>query len=560
MQQSIETLETELINLFFAKQYNDLEARLTFLLAENPDWLNGWKILSDTFLVQGKDAEASAQKALSLNANDAAEHCYYGLVLKNKGKLVAANAAFQQAIRIDPNHAAAYNNLGIVNKDLGNVAQGVAYYRTALALNPQYADCFSNLLFCLSHDANCNAKTLLKEHINYSKAYEIPQMQKWPVHRNSTQNDRPLNIGFVSADFRDHSIAYCFAPLLTALAKEPSLNLFAYYNHSIHDDTTQHLSGQFAHWIDINDWSDAALTQQIKADAIDVLVDLSGHTAGNRLTAFALKPAPVQVSWFGYLATTGLKAMDYYLADVHLAPAKQFDAYFTEKIVQLPVNAPFQAVASAPDVKPLPALSNGYLTFGCFNRPSKISNKTIALWSVLLKAIPDAKLLLGAIAEEESTAHLIEVFESHGIAASRLLLHARSNIDDYLHLHDQVDICLDTQPSSGITTCFYAAWMGIPTLCIAGESVTSRGAMAIMKHLGLDQFVASDDADFVEKGRYWQAQLSALSEMRQQMRTIYVSSPIADIQMQSLALTKAFKTMWQTWCKRKAKKSFSVLL
>jgi len=553
-----ENIERELITLFLSKQFDEVEAKIQPILIKHPKWLNGWKILSDTLLIQGKDAKTAAQKALALNQFDAAEHCYYGLILKSEGDLKGAESAFTDAVRLNQNYAAAYNNLGIVKKDLGDVATGIQHYQTALRINPSYADCFSNLLFCLSHHDQIDAKALYQAHVQYSQLYEVPIQKKWPIHRNSNHRDRVLNIGFVSADFRDHSVSYCFEPILNYLQHSQELKLFAYYNHTIEDETTNRIKEKFLNWRYVNALSDIDLCQIIKNDGIDILVDLSGHTAGNRLTAFAMKFAPIQVSWFGYLATTGLKAMDYYLADAYLAPPNQFDPYFSEKLVQLPVNAPFMPFENSPDVNELPALKNGYLTFACFNRISKISDATILQWSMLLKALPNAKLLLGAVSKSDSTDHLAQRFMHHGVDQTQLIFKPRSDMLSYLSLHHEVDICLDTQPSSGITTTFHAAWMGVPTICLNAKTLTGRGSMAIMSHLGLTQFIANDPDVFVQIGCYWSSHLNELASIRSEMRKRFMESPIADSEKLSNALELSFRKMWLTWCKRQNKKSFCI--
>lgn len=553
-------IETQFIHLFFEKKFLLIEERIQPLLNQHPEWLNGWKILSDTYLIQGKDAKFAAQKALALNSHDPKEYCYYGLILKSEGDLEGAASAFSKAIELNPHDAAAHNNLGIVTKDLGDVAAGIAHFQQALTINPNYADCFSNLLFCLSHYDGVDAKTRYQAHIDYSAVYEKPLMQSWPIHRNSSHRDRVLKVGFVSADFRAHSIAHCLQPLLVHLQHSEEVELFAYYNHGVEDETTLRLKTHFSHWASIHEQSDQAVASAIQQDRIDILVDLSGHTAGNRLRLFAMKPAPIQVSWFGYLATTGLKAMDYYFADVFLAPTKQFDRYFSEKIVQLPVNANFVSVSNAPDVSRLPALDNGFITFGAFHRPSKISDSTILQWADLLKAIPTAKLLLGGMAPNDQNTTLIAKFAQFGIDETRLIIHARSQMLDYLALHSQVDICLDTQPSSGITPTLHAVWMGVPTLCLEANSVTGRGAMAIMSHLKLTDFIAKDAQSLIQQAIFWSGHIDALSQLRGSMRKRFNDSTLANAKVLSQALEIAFRKMWHVWCKRQSTRSFEVQL
>jgi len=548
MQVDFAAVEEELINLFAAQRYDEVENKIQALVQHYPDWLVGWKILSDTLLVQRKDARLPALRALELNAEDAKEHCYYGLVLKNQGDLKGAASAFEQAIKLKPDYAAAYNNLGIVKKDAGDVEAGIFNYRRALELNPGYASCYSNLLFCLSHSEKIGTKALFDEHCRFGKRYELPLKASWPRHGNQRDPERCLRIGFVSADFREHSLAYFIEPILNHLSLSRRLSLHAYANSSLEDGVTRRLRAKFTYWDKVDGLSDKALAQKIQEDGIDILVDLDGHTSGNRLLTFAMKPAPIQVSWLGYLATTGLTAMDYYLADNYLLPPGEFDGQFTEKLVQLPANAPFMPSVEAPEVNALPALKNGYITFACFNRPNKITPSAVRLWSTLLKALPGAKMLLGAMPQEGNDDTIGEWFALEGITHDRLIFRSRSSMRNYLKLHQEVDICLDTFPSSGVTTTCHAVWMGVPTLCLNGKSMASRGAMAIMNHVGLPGFVADDQDGFVKNGLYWANNPAALADVRATLRARFNGAALAQPALITDGLENAFRAMWKAWC------------
>jgi len=554
----LSSVEDALIKLFEQQRYEEIENKILMLVEHNPHWLVGWKILSDTFLIQGKDARLPALKALELNADDAKEHCYYGLILKNLGDLTGAAIAFEQAIKLKPDYAAAYNNLGIVKKDAGDVEAGIRHYRRALELNPGYASCYSNLLFCLSHSEKVDTKALFAEHCSFSKQYELPLKTSWPQHANQRAPERCLQVGFVSADFRDHSLAYFIEPLLNHLSVSLHLSLHAYSASAIEDSITQRLQGKFRYWNKVDALPDDALSKKIREDGIDILVDLDGHTAGNRLLTFAMKPAPVQVSWLGYLSTTGLIAMDYYLADSYLVPPGKLDNQFTEKLVQLPANAPFMPSELAPEVNELPALKNGYLTFACFNRPNKITPGVVSLWCKLLNALPNAKMLLGAMPHDGSYDAIIEWFVLGGVACDRLIFHPRSSMENYLKLHHAVDICLDTFPSNGVTTTCHAVWMGIPTLCIEGHSLASRGALDVMSQVGLNDFVALDETDFLNHGLFWASHLEQLAEVRATLRSRFERSPLAKPEMIAEGLQRAFRQMWTRWCERLPAESFEI--
>lgn len=549
-------IQEKLIQLFLKKRYQAVEIALHKLLEQYPSWLDGWKIMSDTLLVQKKDARVAARKALALNADDAKEHCYYGLVLKGQGDLANAADAFRDAIKLQPDYAAAYNNLGIVSKDMGDIAAAVGYYRQALDINPGYASCYSNLLFCLSHADVVSTEDLFAEHRRFGYQYEAVYKSAWPKHSHKSNSAKNLNVGFVSADFREHSLVNFFEPVLEHLSLVADVSLHAYSTSAIEDHVTQRLKPKFKHWHKVDELTDVALAEKIREDKIDILVDLDGHTAGNRLISFAMKPAPIQLSWLGYLATTGLSAMDYYLADAHLLPPNQFDGQFMEKIVQLPANAPFIPSDLSPEVNELPALNNGFITFGCFNRVEKITPSVISLWSKLLNKIPNSKLLLGSMPQDGSYDAIIKAFADHTISVDRLIIYHRNTMADYLRLHYQVDICLDTFPSNGVTTTCHAAWMGVPTLCVEGNSLMSRGAMAIMLHLNLSDFVVQSHEGFVSQGVYWSAHLQQLSEVRSNLRKQFKMSALNQASIISQHLVLAFRQMWERWCKNQPAISF----
>jgi predicted O-linked N-acetylglucosamine transferase (SPINDLY family) len=243
--------------------------------------------------------------------------------------------------------------------------------------------------------------------------------------------------------------------------------------------------------------------------------------------------------------------MDYYLGDRYFLPPGEFDRYFTEKIVQLPVVAPFEASPEAPEVNPLPALANGFVTFGSFSRRSKLSREVIALWSELLRAVPSARMLLAAMPRESRNESLRRWFEEEGIAAERLQFHALCGGQEYLGLHHQVDMCLDPFPFTGATTTCNALWMGVPTLTWMGQTVAGRLGPALLRHAGLDAFVARSAQDFVDKGTRWAGNLESLSELRAGMRARFRESPMGQPVEFAQSLADAFREMWRRWCATK---------
>jgi protein O-GlcNAc transferase len=424
-------------------------------------------------------------------------------------------------------------------------------------LKPELAYAYSNLLFCLSHLEAIGAQALFAEHCRFGERFEAPLRASWPRHANARDPERRLQIGFVSGDLRDHALACFIEPLWQHLAGSAGLSLHAYYNHATADSVTARLRRHVKHWHDIARLSDAALAEKIADDGIDILIDLSGHTGENRLLTFAHKPAPVQASWMGYPGTTGLKAMDYYLADRHFLPPGEFDSLFTEKIVYLPASAPFVPGEEAPAVNALPALRNGFMTFGSFNRISKLSRSAIALWAQLLRALPDARLLLAGMPPDREYEGLVDWFDQEGIARQRLTAHPRCDHATYLALHHDVDMCLDAFPYSGGTTTNYALWMGVPTLTLAGHTSSGRQGAAILGRVGLDAFVATDAAGFQRKGLSWAGELGALADVRAGLRARLQESPVCRPDLIAAGVESALRTMWRRWCAGLPPESFA---
>lgn len=503
-------------------------------------------------------AQESLQLAIKFNPDSPLSHALLGAILTRMGRLPEAEASCQRALDIDEDYVVAYCNQANAQIDQGLLDKAEQNYRQALKRQPTHSFSYSNLLFCMSHNTKINPRTLFEEHLLFGERFEAPLRDKWPDHQNSRQPDRTLQIGFISGDYKNHPVANFISPVLKQLALDPQLSLHAYANHTFDDALTDQLREHFAHWHRITYLSDEAVAEQISNDGIDILIDLSGHTAENRLLVLARKPAPLQVSWIGYPGTTGLHSIDYYLADRFLLPPGQFDDQFTEKIVRLPATSPFLPHKNAPPVDQLPALKNGHITFGSFNRLNKISRKTITLWSQLLRSLPNSRLVFGGMPQEGKNNVLIEWFAQENIPQERLDFYPRSDIQDYLRLHQQVDICLDTFPYNGGTTTFHAIWMGVPTLSLSGKTAAGRSGAAILGNAGLEAFVAHDEADFVQKGLSWAGKLTELADIREGLREHFANSAAGRPELIAASLARALRIMWQRWCAGMPATSFEV--
>jgi predicted O-linked N-acetylglucosamine transferase (SPINDLY family) len=541
---------------------DEAEVNLQRALQIKPDDVEALNCLSVVLHGLGRLGEADAilRRALQIKPDHAVIYSNLGVALLDMGRLREAEANLRLALEIKPNQAGALNNLGNILCAMGRMEEAEVIFRQVLQIEPDHVMAYSNLLFCLTHSTTMDAETLFAEHCRFGERFEAPLRASWPQHANIRNPERCLQVGFVSGDLHNHAVSSFIEPVLAHLSGYPQLSLHAYSNHAVEDASTRRIREHLTHWQSIVSLSDAALAEKIRADNIDVLIDLSGHTAKHRLLTFARKPAPVQATWIGYPGTTGLRAMDYYLADRFLLPEGEFDNQFTEKIVRLPVSAPFLPSEHAPPVNALPALSNGYVTFGSFNRPSKLSRHVIALWSQLLRALPDSRMLLGAMPQDNKYDNLIEWFAQEGIARERLSFHSRSGMDRYLALHHQVDVCLDTFPYNGGTTTWHALWMGVPTLTLSGNTLPGRVGVAILAHVGLGAFAAHDAADFVRKGLFWAGNLAELSDIRAGLRGRFAKSALNQPAVVAAGMERALRIMWRRWCAGLPAESFEAPL
>jgi len=463
---------------------------------------------------------------------------------------------FLPLLAAGPDSAHLRNNVGICLSALGRHAEALTHFRRALALKPDFIAAMSNMLFCLIHDESATQQDLLAAHQAFGRALAPLAAQHRP-HANTRDTQRPLKLGFVSADLWNHPVAVLLLGVFAELDKE-RFQIHVYYNNVVEDSMSMKLRSLCHAWHGVAAMGDEQLEELVRAEEIDILLDLSGHTAGNRLPLFARKPAPVQASWIGYPATTGLDAMDYYLADRFMAPPGEDDPWVTEKIVRLPAVCRFVPESSAPPANALPAMAAGVFTFASFNRPEKLGDAVLALWARVLAAVPHSRLLLGAIYNDETLAALTRKFEALGVGSDRLVFRRQADVLAYLRLHHEVDMILDTFPYSGGTTSAHAIWMGVPSLTMSGTSMSSRQTAALMQHMGLPQFVVKNENQFVENAAYWTTHLDELNGIRTSLRERILKSPLLDAKPVARGVERALLSMWQRWCDDSAPESFEV--
>lgn len=565
-------------------EFTAAEQRFEQAIRLAPDSVPTWVNRSQNALQSGEAglAEQYARQALVLAPHSAQALLNLGNALADLGRWAEAETSYRDAMRCAPPHwLEAALNLGNLFDRLGRFADAVAcltdlarnpaadwrvfnalgracsmlgdtpaardHYARAIQLNPQAHAAHSGYLYHLMHDGEASAAEVFAAHRRFGAQFTAATGRRPVRHDNDRQPDRPLRIGFVSGDLRRHAVAYFMEPMFAAL-RERGLTLMAYSNLAREDEVSAHLRGLLDGWRNVASVGDARLAEMIRADRIDILVDLSGHTADNRLPLFAHRPAPVQVTWLGYSGTTGMDCIDYRFVFRLTAPPGRLDDQFTEKLVYLPYAMSFKTEQDAPDVAPLPALSRGHVTFGSLNRPSKINDRSIALWARVLRTLPDTRLLIGAVSEAAIGERLLTRFDAEGIDRARISLHPRLPTREYLELHNQIDVLLDTFPYAGGTTSNHALWMGVPTLTLAGNTLPQRLGAGIMGKVGLSDWVAESEDAFVALAQQKAADLTGLANLRQSLRERLETSPSLSSEKVADSVALAFRLMWRTWC------------
>jgi len=447
--------------------------------------------------------------------------------------------------------------LGIILSDNQKMADARYFLEKALSLKSPDFDSFTSLLFVMSHDASVSPADLFAAHQKYGQQVNewCASQQVTIAHTGNKDPHRKLRVGFVSGDLRIHPVSNFFLPFWNNLNRE-HFDLIVYHTIDKPDDVREHYQQTATLWRMATEYSDAELAKQIAEDQIDILIDLSGHTTGSRLPAFGFKPAPIQMTWIGYPGTSGLEQMDYRITTPGLGKPGEMDDQYTEKLLYMPLRSFFAPSELSPDVTPLPALSNGYFTYGSFNRPKKLNNEVFAIWAQIMSRNPTAKLLIGFMDDDEMIARYRKKLCALGVQDSQLIFRKTTNLENYLRMHHEVDLLLDSFPYTGGTTTSHGVWMGVPTLSIAGATTSSRQGVEIMHIYGLQTFIATSQQDYIEKAIAWQTRLQELDGWRQSMRkNMPVKQDGFDV---ADLLDKALRNAWWIHCAGKPAQSFTI--
>lgn len=560
----------------------------------HPNFVEAYTNLGNAMTDQGslKQAIVCYQKALAINPGNAELHCNLGNVLLTQGQLSQAMECYQKALQLSPDLVGAWNNLGTIYKqkdqlsqameccqkalqllpdlveawnnlglalsEQGRIEEGLANLRHALKIQPDYMLSHSNLLLVNHYQDNLETETIFAEHLGWAERFLATHPSPIKAHGNDASPGRRLRIGYVSADFRLHSVAYFVEPVLAAHDHE-RFEVFCYSDVQSPDSVTQHLQGLVDQWRVIFKKSDEEAEALIRDDQIDILIDLSGHTGDNRMPLFSRKPAPVQVTWIGYPNTTGLPAMDYRLTDLWADPPGLTERWHTEQLVRLPYGfLCYGPAQNTPAIADPPCAKSGYITFGSFNNRPKITPDVVALWAKIMQKLPESRLLLKAKAlkDEKTRCDLEELFAQNGIPSARLdLSEATLSPLEHLRLYGRVDVALDTFPYNGTTTTCEALWMGVPVIVLTGDRHVSRVGVSLLSNLGLTELIAESAEEYLDKAVQLARDPQYLTYLRHNLRTIMRDSILTRAPLFTRSLETAYRSMWQQWCREKTERA-----
>jgi protein O-GlcNAc transferase len=497
-----------------------------------PDYADAHNSLGISMQVQGRltDAIECYKRALRLQPEMPEALNNLGNLLKDDAQISAAIDVYRRALLRKPDMHEAHNNLGNALKDQGCLDEAVACYRRALEIKPDFADAHSNLIFSMQYQPGIGLAELAEAHAEFDRRHVLPLRGTWPTHAARKEApQRPLRLGFVSPDFCQHPVGFFLIRALENLNRE-EVEIVCYSDRVPKDGLTARFQAASSLWRDVLGVNAEQLAARIRDDGIDVLFDLAGHTARNRMLTFARKPAPVQITWIGYEGTTGLSAIDYLLADRHMVP-EHAERHYREAVLRMPdCYLCYDPPADAPAVAGLPALSTGHVTFASCNNLAKINAEVVAVWAEILRRVPNSRLLLKYRGLEDPSlrARYIDMFAAKGIASDQLEIEGWSPLGELLARHGGIDLALDPFPfAGGVTTC-HALWMGVPVVTWPGETFASRHSLSYLSAVGLTETIAASREEYVEIAATLAADLPRLASIRAGLRQRMAASPLCD--------------------------------
>ncbi|MBK8161711.1 MAG: tetratricopeptide repeat protein [Gammaproteobacteria bacterium] len=533
-----------------ARLGNPAEAAAAYrhAVALKPAHAEAWYKLGNACLDQGRldEALSACRKAVALRPDEYA--CTsLGHALFRLRRLDEALSAYRQALALKPELAALHANIGLVLACLGRNDESMHSFDTSLGLDPDSAGAHSARLYSMLYLPDLPSAESLAAHRRFAARCEAPLRPQWRAHANPRDPGRRLKVGYVSADFLWHSVAYFIEPVL-ARHDRAEVEIHCYHTSPGRDEVTDRIAAHADHWIACAGLDPGQLAGRIRADGIDILVDLAGHTSGNRLMAFARRPAPVQVTYLGYPATTGLDAMDYRLCTLDTDPPGQ-EAFHSEALYRLPRTLwcyrPFAERPAGDRATGQPGI-----TFGSMNSYSKISPGTLDLWMEILHAVPGSRLVMTSVPEGSVRESIARRCAGHGIAPERVIMHDRLDYIDYWQLLRRIDIALDPFPYSGTTTTCETLWMGVPVVTLCGATSVARSSHALLKAVGIEDLAAADTEEYLRIAVTLARDPGRLARLHGELPRRFDASPLRDERGLARDLESAYRDMWRRWCAR----------
>ncbi|MDC3116730.1 tetratricopeptide repeat protein, partial [Alphaproteobacteria bacterium] len=538
---------------FVSQKLNNLdqaEVNYKKALGLRPNYFLALFSLGDVYKDLGKfdEAEKIYRKTISLNPKHAEVYNSLGYVQRKLGSFKDAEMSYKQAIRLKPDFFIAYNNLANSLFHLRKWKEAIESYKKAISLKPDYAEAHSNKNYMLLFLNGLSENEIFDEHREFERQFSELKLNKFgnfPIEDNPYKK---LKIGYVSPDFRSHSVAHFFEPLLQNHNPD-TVETYCYYNNKIVDKITQRLMNFSNHWRSIYGLSDKKAVIMIKNDEIDILVDLAGHTGKNRLLIFAHKAAPIQITYLGYPGTTGLSAIDYRFTDIIADPVGITDKYHSEKLIRLPNGFLCYKGDQKVNFNPsLPFNKNRRVTFGSFNNLNKITPEVITLWSKILHAIPQSNLILKSGSIDNNLQVCVDLFKKEKIDEKRIKIIGRiDNIHDHLKLYDMIDIGLDPFPYNGATTTCEALWMGVPVITLLGNSHVSRVSASILNRINLTSFIANNKKEYKNLAIKISKDIKYLENIRQNLRSRMLNSNLTNGLSFARDVEKSYQKIWSKY-------------
>lgn len=498
---------------------------------------------------QFSEAADAYRAVLALDPNHVDAQNNLGVVLQELDARDEAIECFRRTIALQADYPKARTNLAHLLRERGRFKEAMQEYRQVLALQPDNATAHSDLILVMDHDQDVTPAERLAERRAWNARHAYALTLAAPPHQNDRDPDRPLRVGYVSGDFYNHSAASGIAPVI--LSHDPSqIEVVCYATSKQTDAMTERFRRGVPTWRDVTTWTDAEVAEQVRADRIDILVDLGGHSPSGRLLIFARKPAPVQVTAWGYVSSTGLDAMDFMFVDQICVPPEA-ERWYLETVVHLPSIVCYQPLGSIPDVAPAPIVERGIVTFGSFNRATKLTDQTLDLWAQVVASVPGSGMVLKSPGLDDAVNRdrILAAFAARGVDAERLEILGTTPRYAHMEAYAKIDVQLDSFPHNGGATTFDGLMQGVPCVTMLGVLMQARGSASFLTTVGLGDLVARTPDEYVEIAGRLARDPDRLVAERASLRQRVLASPLGNPTEYTRAVEAAYRMLWHQWAK-----------